>query len=408
MSLVLWGAPALEIEERGRTHLYSLEYDEARRTFAELTDEAPLSPAGPYYQASTLWMQELTRRGGLAGATFRTARYWSRAHNEPPPPGLDAEFQRLVNQAAARADALLAQDPEDREALYFRGTVEGLRSAYLATIEHRYFRAYQAGKRAKRFHERLLELYPDDGDACLLPGIFEYTVATLPRGLKLVGFLFGLRGSKERGLALVERAVAHGKRSRAVAKLSLAVLRQREKRYRSALAILRELEAAYPKNPLLPLERGAVHMLRKDYRTAQRVFEEVRVAYEERRPNYERIEPALIRLRLAESFLFEKSYARAAQELEAALGIAGTPDPIKARIFLRRGMVSDAMGARSAARADYRRALRLDVDRVTNGLAKRYLARPYRQSKASGINSSGRRDRHSSLAAYERRDRLAP
>ena len=258
-AFVALGSSALmELEEQGRTHLYNLEYARARSTFSELSARAPASPVGPYYQATTLWMEEFTRRGGMAGSTFRTGSYWAQKTRNPVDPSLDREFKSLAAESIARADAILKKNTRDRDALYFRGAAEGILSAYHAALEHSYYRSYRAGKRAKYYHELLLDIDPDYADACLLPGIFEYTIATLPKTMKLAGFLIGVRGSRERGLELVERAVGEGRRSRWVARLSLSVLNQRERKYRSSLRILGELEAAFPRNPLLPLERGSV------------------------------------------------------------------------------------------------------------------------------------------------------
>ncbi len=373
----LGAATASELEERGRSYLYNMEIAEARAVFSELDRQAPLSPAGPYYEATALWTQEFSKRGGMAGATFRTGQYWF-WKKVPPAQELDREFKRLIQETISRADAILKKDPLDREGLYFRGSAEGLLSAYLASVEQRYYVAYQAGKRAKEYHERLLRIDPGYADACFLPGIFEYTLATLPRSLRILGFVIGMKGSKEKGLSLVERAVRGGERTRWVARLSLSVMQQREKRYLSSLAELRELEMAFPRNPFLPMERGSVHLLRKDWAAARRAFEEVLTKRAERGQGFEHLPPALVFLRLGESRLFAKDHAGAAAELERALETPGAPDWVRSQVFLRRGMTSDARGLRSAAESDYRRAVRLDTDPQTTRLAKQYLAEPYR------------------------------
>jgi tetratricopeptide (TPR) repeat protein len=375
--LVAFGAAtASELEETGRSHLYNMEIAEARAVFSELDRRAPRSPAGPYYEATALWMEEFSRRGGMAGATFRTGQYWS-WKKIPPPVELDREFKRLIGEAISRADSILEGEPLDLEGLFFRGSAEGLQSAYLASVEHSYYGAYQAGKRAREYHERLLQLDPGYADACLLPGIFEYTLATLPRSLRILGFVIGIKGSKEKGLSLVERAVSEGERTRWVARLSLAVMQQREKRYLSALAALRELERAFPRNPFLPMERGSVHLLRKDWAAARRAFEEVLAKQAERGKGFDLLEPALVFLRLGESRLFAKDHAGAARDLERALETPGAPDWVRSQVFLRRGMASDARGRRPAAESDYRRVLRLDTDPQTTRLAKQYLDRPF-------------------------------
>ena len=375
--VTLGAATASELEETGRSHLYNMEIAAARAVFSELDRKAPLSPAGPYYEATTLWMEEFSRRGGMAGATFRTGQYWS-WKKIPPEAELDREFKRLIQQTISRADAILKKEPLDLEGLFFRGSAEGLLGAYLASVEYSYYGAYQAGKRAKEYHERLLRIDPAYADACLLPGIFEYTIATLPRSLRILGFVVGIKGSKEKGLSLVERAVRGGERTRWVARLSLSVMQQREKRYLSSLAALRELETAFPRNPFLPMERGSVHLLRKDWAAARRAFEEVLTKQTEMGEGLDLLEPALVFLRLGESRLFAKDPTGAARELERALQTPGAPDWVRSQVFLRRGMTSDARGLRSAAESDYRRVLRLDTDPQTTRLARQYLGQPYR------------------------------
>lgn len=373
----LGAASPSELEESGRSHLYNMEIASARDVFSELDRSSPLSPAGPYYEATALWMEEFSRRGGMTGATFRTGQYWF-WKKVPPAPELDREFKRLVRETISRADAILEKDPGNLDGLFFRGSAEGLMSAYLASVEYSYYGAYQAGKRAKEYHERLLAIDPDYADACLLPGIFEYTLATLPRSLRILGFVLGIKGSKEKGLSLVERAVAHGNRTRWVARLSLSVIHERERRYLSSLEVLSELETAFPRNPFLPMERGSVHLLRKDWAAARRAFEEVLAKQAEMGKRFDLLEPSLVFLRLGESRLFAKDPVGAARDLERALEIPGAPDWIRAQVFLRRGMTSDARGLRPAAESDYRRVVRLDVDPQTSGLAKKYLEEPYK------------------------------
>lgn len=379
LTLALGPLASAGLEEAGREHLYNMELASAREAFAELGRLEPRSPAGPYYEATTLWTGEFTRRGGMSGATFRTGDYWSSSREEPPDPVLERDFKRLVQETITRADERLKELPDDEDALFFRGAAEGLMSGYLASVERSYYGAYQAGKRAKGYHEQLLKLDPDYADACLLPGIFEYTVATLPRSLRILGFLVGIRGSKEKGLSLVERAVEKGRRTRWVARLSLSVMQEREKRYGEALRLLVELERAFPRNPFFSMERGSLYLLQKNWVAARRTFEGL-VAERDREAaseSYRLLHPSLIFLRLGESYLFAKSYDEAARNLDRALGIPDVPDWVRAQIFLRRGMCSDARGHRVAAEWDYRRVLKLDNDTLVGKLAERYLDRPY-------------------------------
>ena len=368
----------LRLEERGRDHLYNLDYDDARDCFAELSRRFPRSPSGPYFEATVLWMEEFSRRGGMASATFRSGDYWARTRHEPPDPELGRRFRGLVEESIARAESRLEQDASDRDALFFRGAADGVLAAYIASVEHRYYRSYQTAKRAKKFHEQLARLDPDYEDAYLLPGIYEYTVATLPRTLRVLGFVVGVRGSKEKGRKLVQRSASNGNRTRWVARLSAAVMDQREKRYASALSTLRRAERKFPRNPLFVLEQGSVHLLRKDWVRARSTFERILSERARGASNFDALHRSLVQLRIGESHLFGKKFARAAESFDLALREPNVPDYLRARIFLRRGMASDGQNNRAAAKWDYRRARSLDADKVTNRLARRYEKRPYR------------------------------
>jgi tetratricopeptide (TPR) repeat protein len=369
---------SLDLERMGRDHLYNLEYEQARDQFGELSRRFPESPAGPYFEATAMWMEEFSRRGGMAGATFRSGDYWARTRHEAPDPEHARGFRERVNEAVRRAEAILAKEPRDRDALFFRGAADGVLAAYVASVEHRYYSSYQTAKRAKSFHERLSALDPDYADAYLLQGIYEYTVATLPRSLRILGFVVGIRGEKERGRKLVELSARKGNRTRWVARLSAAVIAQREKRYASALAALRQAERAFPRNPLFVLEQGSVHLLRKDWGRARALFERVLRQQSNEVPNYAALHRAIVLLKIGESELFAKRFIAASDSLNLALSEPDVPDYVRARIFLRRGMSSDGRGRRSEAKWDYRRALSLDADSVTNKLARTYSKIPFR------------------------------
>ena len=149
--------------------------------FDRLSREAPSSPAGPYYMASTLWMEELTRRGGMAGETFQSSRYWTRTRKEPPSPQQLERFEAYLAEATHRSKRLLDSNPNDMEALYFLGATEGVNSAFEATIRRRYFAAYRAGRRARKWHNKLIELDPSVADAYLVPGLYDRIMARTQR-----------------------------------------------------------------------------------------------------------------------------------------------------------------------------------------------------------------------------------
>ncbi len=365
------------LEKQGIDHLYNLDFQAATEAFKELTRELPSSPAGPHYLASTFWMEEMTRRGAMAGETFQSSRYWTRNRTEPPSPELQERFEAQVEEAIHRSKLVLSARENDREALYFWGATESIVSAYEATIRRRYFAAYRAGRRALEQHEKLLKLDPSWADAHLVPGIYEYTMATLPRSVKILGFLIGMKGSKEKGAEHLRKAVRDGERTYWGARLSLIVLETREKRYPEALRYLRELEATFPKNPLFPLEKGWVYLLKQDWSAARRTFRTMQKKQRNQQPHYGRVHPSFVLLRLGESYLFDKRVGEALGRFDEALVPPDIPDTVRSVLHLRRGQAYDSLHRREEARAEYEATIRLNTDKASHRLAKRYLKEPY-------------------------------
>jgi lipopolysaccharide biosynthesis regulator YciM len=79
----------------------------------------------------------------------------------------------------------------------------------------------------------------------------------------------GVRGSKKRGLEMLERVASEGKWARDVARVLLVDLYKREKRWEDAAKTARELAAKYPRNYLFKLQvadalTSEIVTLRKD------------------------------------------------------------------------------------------------------------------------------------------------
>ena len=104
-------------------------------------------------------------------------------------------------------------------------------------------------RRAVGHHRSILEEDPDFTGAYQVPGVYDYGIATLPRALRMLAFLFGVRGDKERGLDWLARTAQEGERSRWGALWAQVLFLQREDRLDDALAAIRTLREQFPKNP---------------------------------------------------------------------------------------------------------------------------------------------------------------
>lgn len=365
--------PDLEALRRaGFEALYSLDYEAARRQFQRIIEARPDHPMGYLYLATTLWVEKLNQSRRLQTGFYLNPSFYA-ATGERIDPERDRHFRRYIEQAMAKADALLAKRPDDVEAKYFRGAASAILGAYEASVARRFFAALRAGSRAVKDHREILARDPGFADAYLTVGIYDYIVGSLPLAVRLLAALGGFRGDRQRGLAELEHAAASGKYVADDARVLLVALYYRERRYSDALAVLETLASRYPRNYLLRSERAT--LLLRLGRTAEAVdaFEQLL-----RQPSFSAAHD-VIRFQYAEA-LFQTGYTQAALHHFRQL-VASTqayPDLVTLS-YLRIGQILDLSGNRSAALTAYTTVLERENVFDSHEQARRYRRTPYKR-----------------------------
>ena len=190
----------------------------------------------------------------MRGSSHRGDRYWEQSGTPEVSDEEKEFFEEQLAEARERCEQVRGRDPADLLNLYYLGAVKGMKSAWDVTVARSYFSGTRAMRRAVGHHRNVLEADPEFTDACQVPGVYDYGIATLPRALRMLAFLFGVRGDKERGLDWLARTAREGERSRWGGLWTYAVFMQREDRLDDALAAIRTLRGQFPKNPDYALE----------------------------------------------------------------------------------------------------------------------------------------------------------
>ena len=240
------------LRAEGYEALYNLDYETARNRFQKMVELAPDNPAGPQCMASSLWLQQLNQSWELKSTLYSTGAY-TEGKAQVDRKQAD-EFRKWVRRAKQLAQARLRKDPHDVEALYFLGASEGVEASWAAGVERKFMAAFRAGTDSVDHHREVLKLAPNFHDAELTIGLMNYIVGSLPLPTKMLVATMGVRGSRKRGLEMLERVATEGKWARDVARVLLVDLYKRERRFEDAAQMARDLAAKYPRNYLFKLQ----------------------------------------------------------------------------------------------------------------------------------------------------------
>ncbi|MEJ7708283.1 MAG: hypothetical protein WKF84_00090 [Pyrinomonadaceae bacterium] len=242
-----------ELRRPGFEANFNLDYEAARRSFEELARLHPDDPAGALFLATNLWLKTLNDTRRLQSSLYNSDSFYVES-DEKIDPQLLAQFSGYIKTAKSLATARLKAEPKNVEALYMLGAIDGVKSAFAASVERKFLSALRDGSSSVDRRREVLKLDPSYIDAELTLGLYDYVVGDLPLPIKMLASLTGIRGSKRRGLEKIERVARESKWSADNAKIVLMAIRRREGRFDEASALAQELSRKYPRNYLFQVE----------------------------------------------------------------------------------------------------------------------------------------------------------
>ncbi|MGE4068901.1 MAG: hypothetical protein AB7H88_19155 [Vicinamibacterales bacterium] len=178
---------------------------------------------------------------------------------DPADRSRDEELARRIEAAIARTGAWVAREPGRAEAWFYRGAAYGVRVQWHVLRERR-LAAARDGKRIREAMQRALALDPSLHDAQFGLGMYEYYADVAPAVLKWFRWILLLPGGdRAEGLGLIRGARTDGQIVAAEADYQLHLIDLwYEHRFDEALAIVRDLGARFPHNPLFPAAEASI------------------------------------------------------------------------------------------------------------------------------------------------------
>ena len=389
------------LRRSGLDALYNIDYEKAQRDFKEIVQLFPNHPGGYQLLAARVWIKTLYESRRLQTSLYSSESFYTNGDDKVDPK-IITEFRNFTREARRLAEAKLRQEPRNIEALDFLANTEGLKAAFEEAVERRHIAALRDGNDAVNFHREVLKIDPKYVDAQITIGLYEYVVGSLPLPVKIIAGATGFRGSKKRGLAMLEQVAREGRWAQDDAKTVLVLLYRREKRFADVLKLTRELSAKYPRNYLLRLETAdalvslaGVKRKEQDVAAAVQAEKEAFATFDELLRDRNVRDTAaraldLIHFKYGEVLLEAGYHERAAKEFLAATRVERAEAGLVTMAHLYAARSYDAGGKRDEALAQYKTVLARPNVYDAHEEAKRGLKQAYKaESDKPQMNTNG-------------------
>lgn len=351
-----------ELATVGMDHLYDLRFAEAERAFDLIDHQLPAHPIGPFLQSLTTWWQILLDLS-------------DESH--------DRAFFQAMDTVIDRCDAILDDDPENVDALFFKGAALGFRGR-LRSNRGDWFKAAMDGKRAMDYVLAVPQLEPDNPDYGFGKGIYDYFAAVVPEKHPYVKPVMGFfpRGDRDRGLAMLERTAEEGHYIQTEAVYFLLQINFiYERNYARSLEHAQWLRDRYPNNAFFHAIYGRVLAHSGRWSQSTPVFADILERYKRADTGYNAAVAEQALYYLARERMVRRDFEAAMPfllQLEALSARSRKDGYFKVLGRLRQGMSYDAMGQRELAVQRYREVLRMKEWADSHARASSYLDTPYR------------------------------
>jgi tetratricopeptide (TPR) repeat protein len=350
----------------GIKEIYNLQFPDAQNTFKNLISKYPDKPQGKFFIAMIDWWKILV---------------------DPDNESYDDIFYQKIENVINQCDDILDKDPDNEDALFFKGGAIGFRGR-LRAFRESWLKAADDGRIALPIVEKAWKLDPKNVDVQLGFGIYNYFASVIPDDYPAIKplMIFFPPGNKEKGIKQLENVAWNGMYAKYEARYFLMTLYfNYEKDPIKADRWAKMLTSDFPDNPVFERWSGRIAVKRGDYFAADSIFRDVikkadKNYYGYNNPNAMREADYYIAfkakmvgdLSTAKNYFNQcVKYSQKIDKKEASGFIINS--------YLYLGMIDDAQGNRNEAISYYKKLLDLREYGNSHSLAEKYLKQPYKQ-----------------------------
>ena len=238
----------------GYRDMYNLQFAQAHRQFQEWERLHPQDPLGPVSDAAAYLFDEFDRLHVLEVELFVNDSKFENREKLTANPQVKQAFESDLSQCQTIADAVLARDPGNADALFASALVQGLRGDYLALIEKRDVTALKFVKAGRTIAEKLLAAHPSYYDAYLAIGVENYLLSLKSAPVRWLLHMTGAQTDHAAGIQKLSITAEKGHYLLPYARLLLAVAALRDGNRDRSRELLSGLAREFPNNRLYAVE----------------------------------------------------------------------------------------------------------------------------------------------------------
>ena len=349
---------------RGIDQIYNIDFTGAEKTFKGLIASYPAKPQGRFFLAMIDWWKILMDQD-----------------NE----SYDDIFFQKLEDVIYQCDEILKNDPDNVDALFFKGGSIGFR-ARLRAIRDSWIKAADDGRLALPIVAHAYKIDPKDIDVQLGFGIYDYYAAVIPDQFPLIKplMIFFPPGNKKKGIDELTNVALHGKYAKYEARYFLMTLYfSYEDNPFKAEEWSKMLTDDFPNNPVFERWRGRIAAKRGDFIDAAIIFEDVLHKADKNYPGYnsynskrEAAYYIAYQFMLSNKLDSAKTFFEMCAEYSRQIDGSETSG-FQINSYLYLGMIADEAGKRNEAVAYYKKLLDLKEFGNSHSLAEGYLKTPY-------------------------------
>ncbi len=350
----------------GIKEIYNLQFNDADNLFNKLIADYPQKPQGRFFLAMIDWWKILVN---------------------PDNESHDEIFYKKLEDVIYQCNEILKKDPDNEDALFFKGGAIGFRGR-LRAFRDSWFKAANDGRLALPIVNKAAKVAPNNIDLQLGFGIYNYYAAVIPNEYPLIKplMIFFPPGNKNKGLKELKKVAQHGMYAKYEAMYFLmSIYFNYEDNPYEANIWAKILTKDFPDNPVFERWRGRIDAKRGNYFAADTVFKDIMKKATENYygynfPNIKREATYYI----AYQYKLLGEFDQAKNYFNQCVKYSKIVDKKKAsgfiiNCYLYIGMIDDRQGNRKEAIEYYKKLLDLRDFGNSHELAEKYLKKPYGQ-----------------------------